>query len=99
MSIALEILRSLWNTPLNYKGVRVNFFGMPWNKKYQTKSIYNTCWYLNKKGLIQNSNDYWSITDSGKLYFKKKTEFPHFTSTFTEKSPKRLLLMFDIPES
>ena len=33
-----EILEELWNTELNYKGVKVNIFGIPRFKKYSKRS-------------------------------------------------------------
>lgn len=100
----MEILEGLWNTHLYYKGMRVNFFGvpMPWNNKtdYSQNSFKSTFSRLKTKGLIEIKDDKWVLTKAGKEYFENQRKLgTKFSSPFVLNSPKNLLLMFDIPES
>ncbi len=104
MSIVMEILEDLWNMRLNYKGAKVNAFGVPifWeDKKNYNKSSFNkTADRLVKKGFIEIRSEKWFLTQSGKEYFENKRKlYLKFSSPFILNSPKNLLLMFDIPES
>ena len=53
MSIVSEILEELWNTELNYKGVRVNLFGIPRFNKYKKDVMYNTISRLKRNGMVE----------------------------------------------
>ena len=100
MSLVEQILTDLWNTELNYKGVRVNIFGIPNLKKHKRNSLQSTLSRLSKNGLIENSDLGWHITNDGKGYLKKsKNVFVKFKSPFKKSSPRNLIVMFDIPES
>ena len=99
MSIVLDILKQLNGTGLSYKGVRVNIFGIPQSDNIQRSSFGNTMARLNKRGLIEKNNNNWSVTNKGKIYLKNKSVFKKFDSPFDKKSPRDLLLMFDIPET
>ena len=96
----MEILEGLWNTTAYYKGMRVNVFGFPKPWNYKDRSIQTTLSRLHKKGLVKNTSGKWSITKSGKEYFKeRKFVLKQFNFSFKKDSPKNLLLMFDILES
>lgn len=100
----MEILESLWNAQLHYKGARVNAFGIPIfgeSKKYHSKkSFEGTLYRLKKKGLTEMKSRKWVITETGKKYFENKRRLSvRFFSPFPLNTPKNLLLMFDIPES
>ena len=55
MSIVKEILEELWNTELNYKGMRVNIFGIPRFEKYSPRSIRTTIDRLKRKDIIEKN--------------------------------------------
>lgn len=102
MSIILDILQDLWDTEFNYKGVRVNFFGV---QRFlidgrNKESARNALFRLKNRGHITKNSNGWMITDSGKAFLKqKKNNLRNFKSLFNKTSPKNLLFMFDIPES
>lgn len=104
MSIVIDILENIWNTRLNYKGVRVNLLGVPifWKSEntYNTNSLNSSLSRLKKNGFVKIKSGKWSLTKIGKDYFenKRKTSIK-FASPFVLNAPKNLLLMFDIPES
>src|SRR3989344_2851945 len=100
MDFVGTILKLLWNTELNYKGLRVNIFGIPKFREYSKNSLTGTLSRLHKKGLVKKVNDKWAITREGRRYLKlKKTRLLKFNSPFISKAPKDLLIMFDISES
>ncbi len=92
MSIAMEILESLLNTSLNYKGLRVNVFGIP-------TTLINTLYRLNKENYVYKKDDLWVITPKGKRYLKENRHLASFKSPFKSKSAKDLIVIFDIPET
>lgn len=102
MSIVMEILESLWDTKLNYKGVKVNLLGVPilWeNKKYSKNSFDITLARLIKRGFVEMKSGKWFLTKAGKEYFENKRRLnAKFSSPFALNAPKNLLFMFDVPE-
>jgi CRISPR-associated endonuclease Cas2 len=98
MSIVGEILQELWDSEFYYKGVRVNFFGIPRFKKYAPNSIQVSLSRLQKKGYIASNNKEWYLTSSGKTYIKKNTILKQFDFEVSKNAPKNLMVMFDIPE-
>lgn len=104
MSIVMEILESMWNTRLHYKGVPVNLFGIPMlqnnGRVYTHKTFDRTIFRMKEKGYIKIIGDKWQLTEAGKEYFETNRRLGmKFHSPFPLKSPKNLLLMFDIPET
>ncbi|MFA7191965.1 MAG: CRISPR-associated endonuclease Cas2 [Candidatus Paceibacterota bacterium] len=100
MSLVENILTELWNTELNYKGVRVNIFGIPRLSSKNYNSLKSTAYQLKKNGLIDKDENGWFITKKGKeCKIKKYLEFKNFESPFKDGAPKNLLLMFDVPSS
>jgi len=104
MSLIIEILEDLWNMQLNYKGAKVNAFGVPifWESKkdHSKNSFESTLSRLKKKGFIEIKSNKWLLTKAGKEYFENKRRLSiKFSSSFVLNAPKNLLLMFDIPES
>ncbi|MEK9185687.1 MAG: hypothetical protein AAB863_02825 [Patescibacteria group bacterium] len=97
----MEILEDLWNAELNYKGVRVNFFGVPKFLLHDSKTVRSTLSRLSKKGFVKNTSyGKWMITPDGKKYFEKENKIlRQFASPFKKGSVRNLLVMFDIPES
>jgi DNA-binding transcriptional regulator PaaX len=93
-----EILEELWNTELNYKGVRVNLFGIPRFKKYSPKSIQVTINRLKKKGVIEKELAGIVLSKYGKEYVKRKFDsLKQFDRPENISKEKNLLTMFDIP--
>lgn len=100
MSIVLDILEELSQSTLNYKGVKVNFFGLPRFSKYKYESIKSGFSQLKKKEYIVKNNSKWTLAPKGKKYLARKyNSLKQFNSCFTKNHPKDLLIMFDIPET
>jgi len=98
MSIVSEILEELWNTEYNYKGVRVNIFGIPRFKKYKEGSVRNTINRLEKKGLIEKELSGIVLSKYGKEYVKKKFDsLKQFDRPEGLSKERKLLVMFDVP--
>jgi len=98
MSIVSEVLEELWNTELNYKGIKVNIFGIPRFKKYAERSIRTTIDRLNKKGFIEKEISGIILSKYGKEYVKRKSEsLKQFNKTEGISEDKKLLVMFDVP--
>jgi len=99
MSIIYDILKELSDTSINYKGIRVNLFGLPKFIKRSHGSLRGTISYLLKEGFVENCNGLY-ITPKGKNYIKRKIDsLKQFNFKFTKKAPKNLIVMFDVPES
>lgn len=98
MSIVYEILKELASTSLNYKGSRVNLFGLPKFKNYSPSSLRGTMSHLLKEGFIKDC-DGLQITPKGKNYIRKKIDsLEQFDFQFSKDAPKDLIVMFDVPE-
>ncbi|OGI95149.1 hypothetical protein A2917_00645 [Candidatus Nomurabacteria bacterium RIFCSPLOWO2_01_FULL_42_17] len=100
MSLIYEILKELSSTSLNYKGVRVNLFGIPKFKNYSKNSLSGTFSRLYKDGFIEDINFRTEVTPKGKKYLKRKIDsLKQFYCKFEKDAPKNLMVMFDIPET
>ncbi len=100
MSLALQVLKELWDTSLPYKGIRVNLFGVPKFKNKSDATIRATLSYIKGEGLVENLNNQWHITQKGRKFAQKKFDsLKNFQSSFKKDSPKNLIVMFDIPEN
>lgn len=98
MSIVGEILEELWNTELNYKGMRINIFGIPRFKKYSQKSVRGTIDRLKRKGIIEKEIKGIVLSKYGKEYIKRKFDsLRQFSKPENISKDKNLLVMFDIP--
>lgn len=98
MSIVMEILEELWNTDFNYKGVRVNIFGIPKFSKYKERSLRTTIDRLKKKGIIENELNGLILSKYGKEYVKRKFDsLKKFDKPENLSKEKNLLVMFDVP--
>jgi DNA-binding transcriptional regulator PaaX len=98
MSIVNEILEELWNSEYKYKGVRVNFFGIPHFKKYKKDVLYNTISRLKKKGLIEKELAGIVLSKNGKEYVKRKFDsLKQFDKPKDVSKNRTLLVMFDVP--
>lgn len=98
MSIVYDILKELSDTSFNYKGVRVNIFGIPKFKKYLPSSLRGTMSRLVKEGFVEDCNGL-RVTPKGKNYINRKIDsLKQFDFKFNKDAPKNLILMFDVPE-
>jgi DNA-binding transcriptional regulator PaaX len=98
MSIVGEILEELWNTELNYKGIKVNLFGIPRFKNYSRKTIYTTVDRLKKKGIIEKEIAGIVLSKYGKEYAKRKFDsLKQFDRPKILSKDRNLLVMFDVP--
>lgn len=104
MSIEREILQYLSenkNKPIiRYKGMHVGFLGLPDFKHYKYQTLANNCSELKYKGYIKELNGNCLITHKGEDFLNKKNRFilKKFMPNKTDKDPKDLLLLYDIPE-
>ena len=98
MSLVYDILKSMYETELNYKGVRVNGFGIPLFLIKNKKTFKSTLQYLKTNGYIQKKDNVWNITEKGRGKIKKADSLKTFNSPFSTRDKRNLLLMFDIPE-
>ncbi len=99
MTLIEEIFQELWAMEINYKGTRVNMFGIP---KFLTRkrSVSSTLSRLKNQDYVSHKDKVWKITHKGKDYYKNKfLLFPHFKSPFKKSAPKNMIFMFDIPET
>jgi len=100
MSLMKEILRSLGNTSLSYKGVRVNMFGIPKFKNIRDGNLRSTLSYMKDRGLVSQDSCGWYATPAGKRYMRRKADsLLNFDFKFPKEAAKNLLVMFDIPET
>jgi len=100
MSLVYEILKELSSTSLNYKGARVNLFGIPKFKSHSKNSLSGVLSYLKKSALVEDVNSVLRITPKGQKYMKRKYDsLKQFNFKFSKDKPKDLIVMFDIPET
>ena len=100
MSLIYEILKDLSTSTLNYKGGRVNFFGIPKFKNYSRNSLSGTLAYIQKTGLAEKNDERLILTLRGQKYIKKKIDsLQQFYFNFDKNAPKNLIVMFDVPET
>ena len=98
MSMVGEILEELWNTELNYKGTRVNLFGIPRFKKYSSKSLNVTVYRLKRKGIIEKELAGIVLSKYGKEYVKRKFDsLKQFDKSDNMSKERNLIVMFDVP--
>ncbi len=104
MSVEREILQYLSDNKnkqvLRYKGMHVGFLGLPDFKHYEYQTLANRCSELKKRGYIKELNGTHLITYKGEQFLEQKTRdfFKKFESSKTDKDPKDLLILYDIPE-
>lgn len=99
--LILEYLRNIKGKHvIRYKGTRLGFFGLPDFKYYKYQSLANRCSELKNRGYIKEINGSYLITYKGEEFLNRKTRdiLKKFESNKTDKDPKDLLLLYDIPE-
>ena len=97
MSLVQEIFESLWETDLNYKGMRVNIFGVPKFDDYSQRSIRSTIDRLSREGFVQKYNNGIQITQQGKQHYRNRY-LKNFSKPINISKDKNLIVIFDIPE-
>jgi len=100
ISFAQEILQEFLKPKFRYKGMPVNFLGLPAFYKDHSKTASSKTFHrLKQKGLIEKDGEFLRITQKGREYIKRRQESLNtFSSKFLKSSPKNLIVMFDIPE-
>lgn len=99
--LILEYLKNLKNEHvIKYKGIKTGFLGLPDFKFYKYQTLANSCSRLKNRGYIKEANGVYFITYKGEEFLENKRD--HFLNKFetnkTEKDPKDLLLLYDIPQ-
>ena len=69
-------------------------------KEVKEKILKTTLSRLKKRGLVENKNEIWKITEKGKNYLKEKisSKIPHFGHLKLENTKNNMIVIFDIPE-
>lgn len=104
MSVEKTILQYLSDNKskhvIKYKGIRTGFLGLPDFKHYKYQTLANRCSDLKSRGFIKEINGEYRITYKGEEYLNKRAyvNFRTFISEKTDKDPKDLLLLYDVPE-
>lgn len=104
MSAEKTILEYLKNSKekntISHAGVRLGFLGLPDFEYYKYQTLANRCSDLKNKGYIKEIKGKYFITHKGEEFLDKKERFSlkRFESNKTNKDPKNLLLLYDIPE-
>lgn len=99
--LILQYLSENKNKPaIRHAGVRLGFLGLPDFKYYKYQTLANRCSILKSMGYIKEVNGIYFITYKGEEFLNKKnkTIFKKFESSKTDKDPKDLLLLYDVPE-
>ncbi len=100
MSIAEKILNLLNTETSRYKGIPVNFLGLPIFKEYNKQSVRNSFSKLKAKNYIKYYGSSIKITSEGEKYIKRRSVFLEtFKPETMVSKEKNLLVLFDIPES
>lgn len=100
--LILEYLKENKNKhSIKHAGVRTGFLGLPDFKYYKYQTLANRCSELKNRGYIKEINGTYYITHKGEEFLNKKDQynFKKFISEKTDKDPKDLLLLYDIPEN
>ena len=99
MPLTNEILTEIWNREYNYKGIRVNIFGIPRFKKYSRRTLRSTIDRLARDQLIEKNFAGLVLSPVGKKYIARKlNSLKQFEFSGKVSSKRELLLMFDILE-
>jgi len=99
MSIISDIFQELWNTELNYKGMPVNFFGIPRFLRLNKYTLSTSLSRMKSRGLIRRNRGGWRLSQAGRRTFHNNyLLLRRFDSPFRSDASKNLLLIFDIPE-
>ena len=100
--LILEYLSENKNKPaIRHAGVRLGFLGLPDFKYYKYQTLANRCSLLKNGGYIKEINGIYFITQKGEKFLSQKNKviFKKFEANKTDKDPKDLLLLYDVPEA
>ena len=100
--LILEYLSENKNKPtIRHAGVRLGFLGLPDFKYYKYQTLANRCSDLKSRGYIKDINGEYFITHKGEDFLDKKNNsvLKRFEPNKTDKDPKDLLLLYDVPEN
>ena len=100
MGITEDILDLFSEKYGTYKGIPVNFLGLPTFLFYKPQTRKNALVTLKKKGWLKKQGNEYVLTVRGE-YFKKlrEEELKDFSFNFPKNAPKNLMVMYDIPEA
>jgi len=104
MSIEKVILKYLSENKgkqvIKHTGVRLGFLGLPDFKYYKYQSLANRCSELKNRGYIKEFNGVYNITQKGEDFLNQNNRivFKNFKTEKTDKDPKDLLILYDIPQ-
>lgn len=100
ISFAKEILREFLKPRFRYKGIPVNFLGLPAFYNNHSKVAFSKVLSrFKQKGLIEKDGEFLCMTQKGREYIKRRQDSLNtFSYKFPKSSPKNLIVMFDIPE-
>src|SRR3989344_1669444 len=98
--LGTKILEELLKPRFRYKGMSVNFLGLPaFYEDYSKNTLSKEFYRLKQKGFIETGGEFLRITQKGQEYVKRRqNSFTTFNFTFPKSTPKNLIVMFDIPE-
>jgi DNA-binding transcriptional regulator PaaX len=100
MSIEDKIFKILFEPIHKYKGMPVSMLDLPAIFPYKRQSINNAISRLNRKEFILRENNFIFILPKGIKYVEnKKARLLTFISPLKKGTPKKLIVMFDIPET
>lgn len=105
MSIEKEILEYLLKNKnthsIKYKGMQVEFLGLPDFEHYKYQALANKSSNLKKLGYVKEVNGMSFISHKGELFLREKNRdtFKKFNTEKTDKDPKDLLIIYDIPQN
>jgi len=99
--LILEYLLEIKNKPaIKHMGIRLGFLRLPDFKYYKYQTLANRCSILKSRGCIKEVDGTYFITYKGEEFLNKKSRFSFkkFTTQKTDKDPKDLLVLYDVPE-
>lgn len=101
MGQRLRTVTSTYPFPLNYKKyILTQDKVIDKIKEIKEQTLRRTLSRLKKRGLIENKNNIWKITQEGRNYLKEKSFLiaPHFGYLKIKNTKKDMIVIFDIPE-
>lgn len=104
MSLVQQVLYTLSNYPGGYRIIYdILYDGLPpgKRKKFSERTLSATLSRMKSKGLVSRAKNEWQITPEGRDYLntggKAMRVFPYHRIDFLNR-PKKLIIIFDIPE-
>src|ERR1035437_8786759 len=89
------ILQEFFKPQFRYKGMPVNFLGLPAFCDYPKSKISNEFSRMKRLGLIEKEGEFFRITIKGQKYVKRKQDsLSVFDFKFPTDSPRNMIVMF-----